>query len=192
MNERFCPISVLVRNEPGVLARVAGLFARRGFNINSLAVGETEDPQVSRITVVVEGDPHTVDQAVKQLRRLVSVIKVRDQSVVPRVERGLALIKVRATPAQRGEIVQLAGVFRANVDHVDAGSMIIEVTGNRAKVEAMINMLKPYGVMELVRTGQIVLARERSIHQGMEGAGSAYVPDFDQDPQVTYNVYQQS
>ncbi|ADK83713.1 acetolactate synthase, small subunit [Desulfarculus baarsii DSM 2075] len=192
MSEEYCPISVLVRNEPGVLARVAGLFARRGFNINSLAVGETEDPQVSRITVVVKGDPHTVDQAVKQLRRLVSVIKVRDQSTMPRVERGLALIKVRATPAQRGEIMQLAGVFRANVDHVDGHCMVIEVSGNRNKIEAMIDMLKPYGIMELARTGQIVLARVRSIHQGMEGAGSAYVPDPDEDPQATYNVYQQS
>ena len=190
MNEQYYPISVLVRNEPGVLARVAGLFARRGFNITSLAVGETEDPQVSRITVVVEGDHHTVDQAAKQLRRLVSVIKVRDQSQQHRVERGLALIKVSATPEQRTQILQLVDVFRANVDHIDSRCMIIEVAGNRNKVEAMIENLKPYGIMEVARTGQIVLARDRSIKEGMEGAGSAYVPDPDEDPQGTYNLYQ--
>ncbi len=190
MSEQYYPISVLVRNEPGVLARVAGLFARRGFNITSLAVGETEDPQVSRITVVVGGDHHTVDQAAKQLRRLVSVIKVRDQSQQPRVERGLALIKVKATPEQRTQILQLVDVFRANVDHVDNRCMIIEVAGNRNKVEAMIDNLKPYGIMEVARTGQIVLARDRSIKEGMEGAGSAYVPDPDEDPQGTYNLYQ--
>ena len=190
MSEQYYPISVLVRNEPGVLARVAGLFARRGFNITSLAVGETEDPQVSRITVVVEGDHHTVDQAAKQLRRLVSVIKVRDQSQQHRVERGLALIKVSATPEQRTQILQLVDVFRANVDHIDSRCMIIEVAGNRNKVEAMIENLKPYGIMEVARTGQIVLARDRSIKEGMEGAGSAYVPDPDEDPQGTYNLYQ--
>lgn len=190
MSDHFYPISVLVRNEPGVLARVAGLFARRGFNITSLAVGETEDTQVSRITVVVGGDHHTVDQAAKQLRRLVSVIKVRDQSETARVERGLALIKVSAKPEQRAEILQLVDVFRANVDHVDSRCMIIEVAGNRNKVEAMIDNLKPYGIMEVARTGQIVLARDRSINEGMEGAGSAYVPDPDEDPQGTYNLYQ--
>ncbi|MBW2618279.1 MAG: acetolactate synthase small subunit, partial [Deltaproteobacteria bacterium] len=117
--DRLSPIGVLVRNEPGILTRVAGLFARRGFNITSLAVGETEDPAVSRMSVVVRGDAPTLEQVVKQLRRLVSVIKVSDLTNTPRVERGLALIKVKAPSRQRGEIVQLVNIFRARVDHVD-------------------------------------------------------------------------
>jgi acetolactate synthase-1/3 small subunit len=157
--ETLNPIAVLVRNERGVLARVAGLFARRGFNIVSLAVGETENPRVSRISVVVGGDEPTRQQVVKQLERLVSVIRVQDLSHTPRVERGLALVKVRATPENRDQIIQLANVFRARICHIDHLSMIVEVAGDREKVSALIDLLKPHGILEMARTGQIVLSR---------------------------------
>ncbi len=179
------PIAVLVRNERGVLARVAGLFARRGFNITSLAVGETEDPRFSRITVAVSGDDATLEQAVKQLNRLVSVIKVMDLSKGSRVERGLALIKVRAKPEDRAEILQLVQIFRARVDHVDHQSMVVEVTGERAKVQAMIDMLKPHGILEMVRTGQIALGRSETIYQ----VPGAEVPEEAAETGV-YNLYQ--
>ena len=157
------PISVLVRNERGVLSRVSGLLARRGFNITSLAVGETEDPNFSRISVVVSGDDSTLEQAVKQLKRLVCVQKVRDVSKSSKVERGLALIKVKATHENRHEIVELANIFRASIDHVDSENVIVEVTGKRDKVQALIDMLRPYGITEMARTGQIVLERDRSL-----------------------------
>lgn len=171
--DRLCPISVLVRNEPGVLARVAGLFTRRGYNITSLAVGQTDDPGVSRISLVVNGDPPVMEQIVKQLRRLISVIKVSDLSQAPRLERGLALVKVRVTPQQRGEITQLAAIFRAHIAHLGRRSLIVEVCGERNKIEALIDMLRPYGIIEMARTGQIVLARSRSLGHNGETA------DFD-------------
>ncbi len=159
--ENLSPISVLVRNEPGVLSRVSGLFARRGFNIHSLAVGATDDPKVSRISVVVAGEAPVIEQVVKQLRRLVSVVKVSDLTDRPRVERGLALIKVKAPPEVRGELLQLAEIFRARVDHVDNQCLIMEVTGNREKVEAFIDILRPHGILEMARTGQIAMARSQ-------------------------------
>lgn len=153
------PIAVLVKNEPGVLARVAGLFTRRGFNIISLAVGETERPEISRISVVVSGDDAVREQAVKQLRRLVDVIKVSDLTRQPLVDRGLALIKVQAPPGRRSEIVELVNIFRAAITHVDRRSMVVEVSGNTAKIEAMLDMLRPFGIWEVARTGQIVMSR---------------------------------
>jgi len=150
-----------VRNEPGVLSRVSGLFARRGFNIHSLAVGATDDPKVSRISVVVAGEAPVIEQVVKQLRRLVSVVKVSDLTRRPRVERGLALIKVKAPPEVRGELLPLAEIFRARVDHVDNQCLIMEVTGNREKVEAFIDILRPHGILEMARTGQIAMARSQ-------------------------------
>ena len=157
------PISVLVRNERGVLSRVSGLLARRGFNITSLAVGETEDPNFSRISLAVSGDDATMEQAVKQLKRLVCVQKVRDLSKTSKVERGMALIKVKASNENRHEIVELANIFRARIDHVDPETVIVEVTGKRDKVQALIDMLRPYGIKEMARTGQIVLERDRSL-----------------------------
>jgi acetolactate synthase-1/3 small subunit len=157
--ERLNPMAVLVRNEPGVLARVAGLLARRGFNIHSLAVGETETPSVSRMSIVVSGDDAVREQAIKQLRRLVDVIRVTDLTGKPHVERGLALIKVAAPSERRREIIELANIFRAAITHVDQGNMIVEVSGNRNKIEAMIEMMRPFGILEMVRTGQIVMAR---------------------------------
>ncbi|MCB2228859.1 MAG: acetolactate synthase small subunit [Desulfarculaceae bacterium] len=178
------PISVLVRNETGVLARVSGLFARRGFNIHSLAVGETDDPKVSRISVVVAGEAPIIEQVVKQLRRLVSVVKVSDLTGRPRVERGLALIKVKASPEHRGELLQLVNIFRARVDHVDNESLILEVTGNREKLEAFIDILRPHGIQEMARTGQIAMARGKG---PMADAWATLGEDFE-EPEGTYNI----
>lgn len=183
------PISVLVKNERGVLARVAGLFARRGFNITSLAVGETADPALSRISVVVAGDDATLDQVCKQLNRLVSVQQVSDLSRAPRVERGLALVKVGATPQTRGNILEIADIFRARIDHVDHETMIVEVTGNREKVQALIDMLRPFGILEVARTGQIVLGRQSAmdIDSGRKKAAKSK-----EEKQTIYNLNQQN
>ena len=181
------PISVLVRNERGVLSRVSGLLARRGFNITSLAVGETEDPNFSRISVVVSGDDATLDQAVKQLKRLVCVQKVRDVSKTSKVERGLALIKVQADSEIRHEIVELANIFRARIDHVDQENVIVEVTGKRDKVQALIDMLRPYGIKEMARTGQIVLEREQSL-ESLDAASSKKDTAADSGEQGIYNL----
>ncbi|MCF8034262.1 MAG: acetolactate synthase small subunit [Desulfarculaceae bacterium] len=182
--QNLSPISVLVRNEPGVLSRVSGLFARRGFNIHSLAVGETDDPKVSRISVVVAGEAPIIEQVVKQLRRLVSVVKISDLTERPRVERGLALIKVKADPEERAELLQLVNVFRARVDHVDNDSLIVEVTGNREKLEAFINIMRPHGIVEMARTGQIAMARSQG---PMADAWATMGQDMDQ-PEGTYNI----
>lgn len=173
--ENLRPISVLVANERGVLSRVSGLFARRGFNIISLAVGETEDRRYSRISVVIDGDDATTEQVLKQLRRLVDVRQVRDYSQVSRVERGLALIKVRATAETRSQLVELANIFRARIDHVDDHSLVIEVTGEREKLNAFIDMVEPHGIVEMARTGQIVLGRQEELanHKGEHAHGHA-------------------
>ena len=183
--ENLSPISVLVRNERGVLSRVSGLFARRGFNIYSLAVGETDDPTVSRISVVVAGDPPVIDQVVKQLRRLVSVIKVSDLTGQARVERGLLVIKVNAPHDKRGELMQLVQIFRARVDHVDNQSLILEVTGNREKLEAFIDILRPHGILEMARTGQIAIARSQG---PMADYWNEAAAGFDEDQDGTYNI----
>lgn len=162
------PISVVVHNERGVLARVAALFARRGFNIVSLAVGETHEPQLSRISVVVQADQAQARQVVKQLERLVCVHQVADLSGQERVERGLALIKVRADSRTRGEIAELARIFRARVDHVGSDQVIVEVSGRRDKVQALIDLLRPYGILEMARTGPVVLSREQTLAAELE------------------------
>ena len=151
-------LSVLVQNRPGVLARISGLFARRHFNINSLAVGPTQDPAVSRITVVVAVDGRPLEIVVKQLHKLVNVLRVvelPDSSV----ERELVLIKVQATPGQRAEVMQIADVFRASVVDVDHSSLVVEATGTSEKVASLEGMLRPYGISEMARTGCIALAR---------------------------------
>jgi acetolactate synthase I/III small subunit len=185
--DQLSPISVLVRNEPGVLARVSGLFARRGFNIRSLAVGETDDPRVSRINVVVVGELPIIEQVVKQLKRLVSVIKVSDLSDTPRVERGLLLLKVKAGPAERGRLLQLADIFRARVNHVDNQCMVLEVSGNRNKVEAFIDVMRPHGILEMARTGQIAMSRQMG---PMSDYWADQMPEQDDDEPEdgTYNI----
>lgn len=187
-------ISVLVKNERGVLARVAGLLARRGFNITSLAVGETERPEFSRISVVVEANDATLEQMCKQLNRLVSVQRVSDLSQSPKVERGLALIKLRADAAARRQIVELAGIFRARVDHVDHDSLVVEATGGRDKLQAMIDMLSPFGIVEMARTGQIVLGRDSVLDQEEELSQTAGLPAMEagEEEAAAYNLTQQN
>ncbi len=155
----FHTLSVLVENRPGVLARVAGLFSRRGFNIESLAVGPTEDESVSRMTIVVDCAERPLEQVVKQLNKLISVLKIVELEPGRAVERELLLIKVKADPAVRYQILELAEVFRGKIVDVAPESLTIEATGSPDKVAAMLEMLEPYGVRELVRTGRVALAR---------------------------------
>lgn len=152
-------ISALVENKFGVLARVAGLFSSRGFNITSLAVGETEDPTVSRMTIVVDADERILEQVVKQLRRLIDVIKVQDLTSAKTVERELVLVKVVCAPASRGEICELADIFRARIVDVGQDAVTLEATGDKDKIEAFLRLLRSYGIRELVRTGKIAIAR---------------------------------
>ena len=152
-------ISALVQNEPGVLAHVAGMFAARGFNIDSLVVGETEDPELSRMTIVVRGDDRVLEQVRKQLGKLVAVIRVRDYSGVAHVERDLMLIKVAVTAEQRGELMDLVHIFRGWVVDVSPKSVMVQLTGPEDKIEAFIECCRPYGIKELARTGVIAMAR---------------------------------
>lgn len=160
-------ITVLVENKSGVLARVSGLFARRGFNIESLAVSITDDPTVSRMTIVVTGDDSVLDQIEKQTNKLVDVIKLIDYSDIPIIERELAMIKVRAETAQRMEIMQIVDIFRAKIIDISDSTFTIEVTGNVDKVDAIAKLLSPYGISEVVRTGKIAMARGE--HTAMGG-----------------------
>jgi acetolactate synthase I/III small subunit len=153
-------ISALVENHFGVLCRVAGLFSSRGFNIDSLSVGETEDPKISRMTIVVQGDASVLEQVVKQLNRLIDVIRVIDITQGTFIERELTLIKVKANTTTRTEIIQIAEVFRASIVDVCANSLTIEVTGRRDKVQAIIEMLSTYGIEEIARTGTVALLRD--------------------------------
>ncbi len=152
-------ISVLVENHFGVLARVSGLFSARGYNIISLCVGETEDPAVSRMTVVVRGDDNVLDQITKQLNKLVDVIEVLDLTETSFVERELVMVKVKATTARRSEVAEVANIFRAKVVDVDAESMIVQCAGAEGKIRAFIDLMRPFGIIELVRTGEIAIAR---------------------------------
>ena len=153
-------ISALVENHFGVLCNVAGLFSSRGFNIDSLSVGETEDPSISRMTIVVQGDNSVLEQVVKQLNRLIDVIRVIDITQGKFVERELVLIKVKADTSTRAEIIQIAEVFRSNIVDVSPRSMTIEVTGSNDKIQAIISMLSSYGIEEIARTGTVALLRE--------------------------------
>jgi len=152
-------ISAVVENKPGVLAHIAGLFAGRGFNIDSLAVGETEDPTRSRMTVVVRGDDAVLEQVRKQLGKIIDVIKVQDYSDLDVVERDLMLIKVTAPPDRRNEIFSVAEVFRGKVVDIGPKHVTLEVSGPEQKIEAFIDLVKPYGIKEVVRTGRIALSR---------------------------------
>ncbi len=152
-------LAVLVENHPGVLARVAGLFSRRGYNINSVAVGETEDPAVARMTIVVEADAVTLEQITKQLHKLIDILKISDITLDDSVGRELALIRVKADGASRAQIIQIVEIFRASIVDVNDKSLIIEITGAEDKVEAMLQLLRPYGVTEIVRTGKVAMVR---------------------------------
>ena len=152
-------ISALVQNEPGVLASVAGLFSARGFNIDSLVVGRTENPDLSRMTVVCTGDDNTLEQIRKQLAKLVPVIKVRDFKGAAYVERDLCLVTVGIAPEQRSEVIEIVNLFRGRVVDVAKASLMVEIAGTEEKIEALIELLKPYGIKELARTGVIAMAR---------------------------------
>lgn len=152
-------LSALVQNQPGVLAHVSGMLASRGFNIDSLAVGETEHPELSRMTFVVHGDDAVLEQVRKQLDKIVTVVGVQDISSEDYVERDLMLIKVKASPEQRMEIVLLVEMFRARVVDISAGSLLIEISGREQKIEAFIELMRPYTILELARTGRIALVR---------------------------------
>ncbi|MFZ5631709.1 MAG: acetolactate synthase small subunit [Bacillota bacterium] len=152
-------LAVLVENNPGVLARVAGLFSRRGFNIDSLAVGRTDKPDVSRMTIVVEGDDRVLEQVTKQLHKLVDVIKISDITPEEYVDRELVLIKVNCDPARRGEVMQVADIFRARIVDLGRKTITLECTGNEGKINAFEESLRPYGIKELVRTGKIAMLR---------------------------------
>jgi acetolactate synthase-1/3 small subunit len=159
MNVSTHTLSVLVENKPGVLARISGLFARRGFNIDSLAVGETDDPRVSRMTIVVSVEGKPLEQVTKQLQKLINVLKIAELPHDGAVEREMALIKVNAEAGKRSEILEIVEIFRAKVLDVDAGTLTIEVTGTPDKIGSLEELLRSYGIVEMVRTGRIALAR---------------------------------
>ena len=152
-------LSVLVENKSGVLAHVAGLFSARGFNIDSLAVGETEEPLFSRITIAVSGDEAVLEQVRKQLEKLISVVKVQDLSRTPRVERDLLMVRVNAPPDKRAQVIQLADIFRAKIVDVGQSELMVEAVGTEERVQALLDLLRPYGIMEVARTGRIALSR---------------------------------
>ena len=157
-------ISVLVEDEAGVLTRIAGLFARRGFNIESLAVGSAEQLGISRITMVVPGDEQVIEQLIKQLYKLISVLKVQDISNQPSVERELMLIKVNAPASNRAEIIQIIEIFRARIVDLSEEAATIEVVGDPGKIVALIQMLNKFGIREIARTGKIALVRESKVN----------------------------
>ena len=154
-------ISILLENHSGALSRVAGLFSSRGYNISSLAVAETEDPTISRMTIVVDGEESTLEQIVKQLNRLIDVVKVMDFVNEDVLERELVLIRIDSGKADRHEIVELASLFNAKVANVTLGSITIELTGTKKVVEDFIALLKPFGIRELVRSGAVAIAQRK-------------------------------
>ena len=152
-------ISVTVENKPGVLAHISSLFAARGYSIDSLAVGETEDPNVSRMTIVTRGDDQIIEQITKQLRKLISTLKVQDLGEVEYIERDLVLIKVNVPSGKRSEILEVVDIFRGKIVDVGAKDMVIELSGQESKIQAFMELLRPYGIKEMVRTGSIAIAR---------------------------------
>jgi acetolactate synthase-1/3 small subunit len=154
-------LSLLVENRPGVLARIAGLFSRRGFNIDTLAVGPTEDPDVSRVTLTLDGALHPIDQVTKQLHKLVNVIKIRDMEPETTVAREMALFRVNAAVESRAEIMQFAEIYDAKIVDVSRRSLTIEVTGDQAKIDSFERMIRPHGLIEMARTGEVAIAKSR-------------------------------
>ena len=154
-------LSIQVENKPGVLARIAGLFARRGFNIDTLAVGPTDDPHVSRITLTLDGAVHPIDQVTKQLHKLVNVLKIRDMEPDETIQREMALFKVTAAVENRAEIMQFAEIFDAQVVDVSRRSLAIEVTGSQDKIDSFERMIRPHGLIEMARTGEVAITKAR-------------------------------
>ena len=161
-------ISVLVKNHAGVLSRVSNLFSARGYNIDSLVVGITDDPGVSRMTIVVKGDDRVIDQVEKQLNKLVDVIKVSDLTNEDFIARDLALIKVKAESHTRSQVMEIVQCFDGKIVDVALKSFIIEVTGKESKINAMVELLKNYGVLEMVRTGEVAISRGKKVHEEEE------------------------
>jgi acetolactate synthase I/III small subunit len=161
MSGRKHILSILVENKPGVLTRITGLFARRGFNIDTLAVGPTDDDAVSRITLTLDGAVHPIDQVTKQLHKLVNVLKIRDLEPEDTLARELALFKVAADGAARAEVMQICEIFRAKIVDVSKRSVVAEVTGTQDKIEAFERLVRPFGLIEMARTGEIAIARGR-------------------------------
>lgn len=152
-------LSVLVENKPGVLARVAELFARRGFNIESLAVGTTQKPDISRMTIVVDIEEHSLEQVRKQLHKLVNVIEIVELDAESSVSREMIMVKIKVDSDSRSEVIEIVDIFRGNIVDVSKESIIVEVTGNAQKLRAFEDLVKPYGIRELVRTGKVALPR---------------------------------
>jgi len=167
MNPKTHTLSVLVEDKPGVVARVAALFSRRGFNIESLAVGATEQKDMSRMTIVVSAEETPLEQITKQLNKLINVIKIIEQDDADSVSRELALIKVRADAGTRSQVVEAANLFRANIIDVSPESLTVEATGNRGKIEALLRLLEPFGIREIAQSGMVSLSR------GPRGIGTA-------------------
>jgi acetolactate synthase I/III small subunit len=155
-------IAVIVENKSGVLTRIAGLFARRGFNIESLAVGESEDPDLSRITIVIDGAKQPIDQVTKQLHKLINVIKIRELDPDGMVCAELMLVKVSAEGDKRAEVLQIVEIFKAKIVDVDKRTLTIQITGANNKIEALLDLLRPAGIQEIVRTGVIAIGRGRT------------------------------
>jgi acetolactate synthase I/III small subunit len=155
-------LSILVQNKPGVLTRIAGLFARRGFNIDTLAVGPTDDESISRITLTLDGAVHPMDQVTKQLHKLVNVLKIRDLEPEETLARELALFKVSADGVARAEVMQICEIFRAKIVDITRRSVVVEVTGTFDKIEAFERLVRPFGLIEMARTGEIAISRGRT------------------------------
>ncbi|TWT85276.1 putative acetolactate synthase small subunit [Posidoniimonas polymericola] len=166
-------LSALVQNVPGVLAHVAGMLASRGYNIDSLAVGETEDPHLSRMTFVVVGDDNVLQQVRKQLEKIVTVVQVTDISAQDHVERDLMLIKVNCQEGKRTEICELTDIFRGSVVDVAPDEIMIELAGQEKKIQAFIDMMRPFGILELARTGRIAMVRSVNRPLGSGGVTAA-------------------
>jgi acetolactate synthase I/III small subunit len=152
-------ISILVENQFGVLARVSGLFSARGYNIDSLCVAETEDPNISRMTVVVRGDDKVLAQIINQLNKLIDTVEVTDLTSEDHVERELVMVKVATTKKVRSELIEVANIFRARVIDIGTDALTVEVTGSEGKVGAFVDMMRPFGIIEVVRTGKVAIAR---------------------------------
>jgi acetolactate synthase-1/3 small subunit len=155
-------VSILVENKPGVLTRITGLFARRGFNINTLAVGPTDDETVSRITLTLDGAVQSIDQVTKQLHKLINVLKIRDLEPADTLARELAMFKISADGSSRAEVMQVCEIFRAKIVDVSKRTIVAEVTGTQEKIDAFERLVRPFGLVEMARTGEIAIARGRT------------------------------
>jgi acetolactate synthase-1/3 small subunit len=164
-------ISALVMNEPGVLAHVAGMFSARGFNIDSLVVGRTEDPGLSRMTIVVNADDRILEQVRKQLAKIVTVVRVRDYKDLPFVERDLALIKISTPPGKRSEVIELVNLFRGHVVDVGTNTVMVQIAGEEEKIDAFVDLIRGYGIKEMARTGVIAMPRGSSTVSAPEEEG---------------------